>query len=131
MKTARREPTSERPSLPLTLALGTRSPYSLSGTNASSFRHQRGCRPDCHEAGVSYDCETRQSCWLTVDARRRGQSRKDYNGDGTRTDARHAATAIQAECALFITNDADFRRVPGLPVVVLDDLLRDSSQVPP
>ena len=39
-------------------------------------------------------------------------------------DALHAATAIRAGCALFITNDADFRRVPGLPVVVLDDLLK-------
>lgn len=38
-------------------------------------------------------------------------------------DALHAATALQAECALFITNDTDFRRVEGLPVIVLDDLL--------
>ena len=34
-----------------------------------------------------------------------------------------AATAIRAECALFITNDNDFRRVNNLPVVVLDDLI--------
>ena len=40
-------------------------------------------------------------------------------------DALHAATALRAGCALFITNDTDFRRVEGLPVVVLDDLLRD------
>ncbi|MCY3505178.1 MAG: type II toxin-antitoxin system VapC family toxin [bacterium] len=38
-------------------------------------------------------------------------------------DALHAVTAMGAECALFVTNDADFRRVQGLPVVVLDDLL--------
>jgi len=38
-------------------------------------------------------------------------------------DALHAATALQAGCALFITNDADFRRVDGLPVTILDDLL--------
>ena len=38
-------------------------------------------------------------------------------------DALHAATALRAGCALFITNDTDFRRVQGLPVVVLDDLL--------
>ena len=38
-------------------------------------------------------------------------------------DALHAATAMRAECVLFITNDTDFRRVEGLPVVVLDDLL--------
>ena len=43
-------------------------------------------------------------------------------------DALHAATALRAGCALFITNDTDFRRVQRLPVVVLDDLLRDSSQ---
>lgn len=40
-------------------------------------------------------------------------------------DALHAVTALQAECTLFITNDADFRRVQGLPVAVLDDLLVD------
>lgn len=38
-------------------------------------------------------------------------------------DALHAATALQADCALFVTNDSDFRRVPGLPVVILDDLI--------
>ncbi len=38
-------------------------------------------------------------------------------------DALHAATAIHAGCALFITNDADFRRVEALPTVVLDDLV--------
>ena len=44
-------------------------------------------------------------------------------------DALHAATALRAGCTLFITNDTDFRRVQGLPVVVLDDLLRAGSQV--
>ena len=43
-------------------------------------------------------------------------------------DALHAATALRAGCALFITNDTDFRRVQGLPVVVLDDLLAAESQ---
>ena len=40
-------------------------------------------------------------------------------------DALHAATALGAGCALFVTNDTDFRRVEGLPVVVLDDLLAE------
>lgn len=39
------------------------------------------------------------------------------------SDALHAATALSAGCALFITNDTDFRRVQGLPIVVLDDLV--------
>ena len=43
-------------------------------------------------------------------------------------DALHAATAIHAECTLFVTNDNDFRRVQGLPVVVLDDLITEDSQ---
>ncbi len=38
-------------------------------------------------------------------------------------DALHAATALQAGCDLFITNDADFRRVDGLAVVILDDVI--------
>ena len=37
-------------------------------------------------------------------------------------DALHAATSIQERCTLFVTNDSAFRRVPGLPVVVLDEL---------
>ena len=43
-------------------------------------------------------------------------------------DALHAATALSAGCTLFITNDTDFRRVEGLPIVVLDDLLAEESQ---
>ena len=38
-------------------------------------------------------------------------------------DALHASTPLRAGCALFITNYTDFRRVDGLPIVVLDDLL--------
>jgi len=40
----------------------------------------------------------------------------------------HAVTALQTECALFITNDADFRRVEDLPTVVLNDLVEEESQ---
>ena len=43
-------------------------------------------------------------------------------------DALHAATALHANCDLFITNDADFRRVEGLPTVVLSDLVEEQSQ---
>ena len=40
-------------------------------------------------------------------------------------DALHAATALQAECDLFITNDADFRRVEGLTVAILSDSVEE------
>jgi predicted nucleic acid-binding protein len=38
-------------------------------------------------------------------------------------DALHAATGEACICSLFLTNDVVFRRVPGLPVVLLDDVL--------
>ena len=43
-------------------------------------------------------------------------------------DALHAATALGAGRAAFITNDTDFRRVGGLPVVVLDDLVEAEAE---
>ena len=42
-------------------------------------------------------------------------------------DALHAATALRAGCDLFVTNDNDFRRVLGLPIIILDDLLDQSG----
>lgn len=38
-------------------------------------------------------------------------------------DALHAATSRLHGCNQFLTNDQGFRRVPGLPVVVLRDVL--------
>ena len=43
-------------------------------------------------------------------------------------DAIHAVTALRAGCALFVTNDTDFRRVQDLPVVVLDDLVEPEAE---
>jgi len=37
-------------------------------------------------------------------------------------DALHAASALAAGCVLFLTNETGFRRVPGLPVVILSEL---------
>jgi predicted nucleic acid-binding protein len=37
-------------------------------------------------------------------------------------DAIHAATASDAGCVLFLTNDVGFRGVASLPLVILDDL---------
>lgn len=38
-------------------------------------------------------------------------------------DAVHLATASDASCVLFVTNDAGFRGVGSIPVVILNDLL--------
>lgn len=38
-------------------------------------------------------------------------------------DAIHVATALSVNCNLFITNDKDLRNVPGLPVVILREVL--------
>jgi predicted nucleic acid-binding protein len=38
-------------------------------------------------------------------------------------DALHAATGGSCGCTLFLTNDVIFRRIPGLPVIILDDVL--------
>jgi predicted nucleic acid-binding protein len=38
-------------------------------------------------------------------------------------DAIHAATASSCASMLVLTNDVAFRRIPGLPVVILGDLL--------
>ena len=40
----------------------------------------------------------------------------------TTPDAIHAATAVEAGCALFVTNDPTFRRVPALNVDVLSEI---------
>lgn len=37
-------------------------------------------------------------------------------------DAIHAATAREAGCVLFVTNDPGFRRIPGLNVAVLSEI---------
>ena len=43
---------------------------------------------------------------------------------GLRTpDALHAATAMLANCALLLTNDHGFLRIPGLSCVILNDVL--------
>lgn len=38
-------------------------------------------------------------------------------------DSIHAATALESGCSLFVTNDPEFRKVPGLDVAVLSDLV--------
>lgn len=39
-------------------------------------------------------------------------------------DALHAATGLHLACVQFVSNDVGFRAVPGLPLVILDDLLK-------
>lgn len=54
----------------------------------------------------------------------REAARLRANIPGLKTpDAIHAATALLNGCVLFVSNDTGFRRVPGLPLVLLDDVL--------
>jgi len=54
----------------------------------------------------------------------REAARLRADAPGLRTpDALHAATALVHNCAMFLTNDKAFRRVPGLPLTLLDDAL--------
>jgi predicted nucleic acid-binding protein len=39
-------------------------------------------------------------------------------------DAIHASTAIQHSCAIFLTNDRGFQNTPGLPVMILDQVIQ-------
>ena len=38
-------------------------------------------------------------------------------------DAIHTATAQDCQCSLLLTNDTGFRRITGLPITLLDDVL--------
>ena len=38
-------------------------------------------------------------------------------------DAVHAATGTIVGCTMFLSNDVGFRRVPGLPLVILDEVV--------
>lgn len=42
-------------------------------------------------------------------------------------DAIHAATALSASCNQFLTNDKGFRNIPGLPTVILSEVLGSSN----
>jgi predicted nucleic acid-binding protein len=39
----------------------------------------------------------------------------------TLTDAFQLATAIQAECGAFLTNDTDLKRVSEIPIIILSE----------
>jgi predicted nucleic acid-binding protein len=39
-------------------------------------------------------------------------------------DAIHASTAIQHSCTIFLTNDRGFQNTPGLPVMMLDQVIQ-------
>ena len=56
----------------------------------------------------------------TAAAERAGRLRAAHN---LRTpDALQVATCIEAQCEAFLTNDAGFRRVPGLRIIFVDEL---------
>jgi predicted nucleic acid-binding protein len=61
-------------------------------------------------------------------AERAAQLRAQYN---LRTpDALHVASALEAACDAFLTNDLGLKRVTELRVLVLDELQLDLPQTP-
>jgi len=60
---------------------------------------------------------------ITQSLLREGARLRAETGSLRTPDALHAATAMLGRCVQFITNDLGFRQVPGLPVVLLRDLL--------
>jgi predicted nucleic acid-binding protein len=65
---------------------------------------------------TGFDCLPIQLSTLEVAAQIRAQHSLKT------PDAIHAATALEVGCALFVTNDSVFRRVPGLNVAVLSEI---------
>ncbi|WP_390622264.1 type II toxin-antitoxin system VapC family toxin [Euhalothece natronophila] len=55
--------------------------------------------------------------------RNAAQLRANYNLKTP--DAIHVATALKENCTLLLTNDVQFRRVTGLSVTILQDVLFD------
>ena len=60
---------------------------------------------------------------ITMPVLRAGARHRAALGSLRTPDALHAATAGSCGCTLLLTNDTIFRRIPGLPVVILDDVL--------
>jgi predicted nucleic acid-binding protein len=60
---------------------------------------------------------------ITASILRAGARRRATLSSLRTPDAIHAATASACRCTLLLTNDVVFRRIPDLPVVILDDLL--------
>ena len=61
---------------------------------------------------------------ITIDVLR--EAAKLRAGQNFKTpDAIHIATAILSGCDHFLTNDDGFRRLAGIEVIVMSDLLRD------
>jgi predicted nucleic acid-binding protein len=60
---------------------------------------------------------------VTPDVLREAARLRAAHGGLKTPDAIHAATALLHSCVLFVTNDAGSKRVPGLPLVLLDEVI--------
>ncbi len=79
-----------------------------------------------YEAVLTKSASFRLEPLTAATARRAAELRAQYNLKTP--DALHVATALEARCDAFLTNDRGIQRVTELRVLVLDDLELDAPQ---
>ncbi|MBC8163903.1 MAG: type II toxin-antitoxin system VapC family toxin [Roseiflexaceae bacterium] len=105
------------------LIAGVASTVALAEVLVQPLRAENTTLAERYETVLAESYSFRLETLTTTAARRAGDLRARYN---LRTpDALHVATAIEAGCDAFLTNDAGIKRVSEINVLVLDELELD------